>query len=112
MKGHWSDCAVNNTPALPTGPFDCGGLELALDSGHDFIPALVPLSGREGLLLGEGRPRGFIQPQQLPADRLMADAAPGNLPDAHDLAVLFGDAYGVDLNVSRIAVISKLKDEP
>jgi hypothetical protein len=42
----------------------------------------------------------------------MADAAPGNLPDAHDLAVLFGDAYGVDLNVSRIAVISKLKDEP
>jgi hypothetical protein len=22
---HWSDCAVNNAPALPVGPCDCGG---------------------------------------------------------------------------------------
>lgn len=29
MRTHWSDCAVNNGPALPIGECDCGGLELA-----------------------------------------------------------------------------------
>jgi hypothetical protein len=24
---HWSDCAVNNGPALPVGECDCGGLK-------------------------------------------------------------------------------------
>jgi hypothetical protein len=83
---------------------------LALNSGHDFIPAFVPLSWREGFLLSDGCSGGIIQPQQLPADRLMADAASGDLPDAHDLVVLFSDAYSADFNVPRIAVISKLKD--
>ena len=23
---HWSDCSVNNGPAYPAGPCDCGGL--------------------------------------------------------------------------------------
>jgi hypothetical protein len=24
---HWSSCAVNNGPALPVGPCDCGGYQ-------------------------------------------------------------------------------------
>ena len=32
MRIHWSDCAVNNGPALPVGECDCGGLELADDA--------------------------------------------------------------------------------
>lgn len=36
---HASDCAVNNMPALPQGPCDCG-LELTLDTArHDPITA-------------------------------------------------------------------------
>lgn len=25
---HWSDCAVNNGPALPAGPCTCGGFKV------------------------------------------------------------------------------------
>lgn len=24
QRGHWSDCATHNIPALPAGPCDCG----------------------------------------------------------------------------------------
>jgi hypothetical protein len=40
----------------------------------------------------------------------MADAAPGDLPNPHDGMVLFGDAHGVDLNITGIPIVSKLKD--
>jgi hypothetical protein len=42
----------------------------------------------------------------------MAYAPSSNLPDTHDLVVFLRDAYGMDLNVPRIAVVPKLKDVP
>lgn len=112
MTGHWSDCAIYNAPALPTGPCDCGGLELALDSVHDLIPALVSGSRGEGLLLCNESPGRFVQPQQLPSDGFVADAAAGNLPNPHNLMPLFGDANGMDLNITGIAVVLKMKNAP
>lgn len=29
-RGHWSDCAVHDAPALPAGNCDCGGLDFAV----------------------------------------------------------------------------------
>jgi hypothetical protein len=91
---------------------DCNGLELASDAAHDFIPSLVTVARSEGLLLRNECPGSFIHSQQLPADRLMADASASDLPDTHDRVVLFGDANGVDLNVPREAIVSELKDVP
>lgn len=112
MKGHWSDCAVHNAPALSIGSCDCGGLELALDTAHDLIPALVPVARSKGLLFCNESPSSLVQAQQLPADRLMTDAAASNLPHAHDGMVFFGDSDGVNLNVAGVSIVSKLEDVP
>jgi hypothetical protein len=42
----------------------------------------------------------------------VADAAAGDLPDAHNGVVLLGDPDRVNLNVAGIAIVSKLKDVP
>lgn len=34
---HWSDCAVNNGPALKPGPCDCGGFSEP-ETGKDLSP--------------------------------------------------------------------------
>ena len=44
-KGNWSDCAVNNGPALLVGKCDCGGLELANDARDRPVPVPIALSG-------------------------------------------------------------------
>lgn len=112
MRGHWSDCAVHNSPALQSGACDCGGLELAPDSAHDLIPALVSGARSERFLVCNESSGRFVQSQQLPADRLMAHAAASHLPNTHDGMVLLGDANGVDLDVAGITIISKLKNVP
>jgi hypothetical protein len=112
MTGHWSDCAIYNAPALPTGPCDCGGLELALDVTHGPVPALIAGSRSDGLLPCHEGPTSFVQSQQFPPNRFMTDAAAGNLPDTHDGVVFFGGANGMHLDIASVAVISKLKDLP
>ena len=112
MKEHWSDCAIYNGPALEPGPCDCGGLELTEDADHNFVPTLVATPRGLGPFFGDRGTSGFIKPQELPADPLIADATAANLPNAHDGIAVFGEADRVDLNDSEIAVISQLKDAP
>jgi hypothetical protein len=100
MTGHWSDCAIYNAPALPTGPCDCGGLELALDSAHDLIPALIAGARPKGPLFCNGGSGRLIQAQQLPAEGLITDTAASDLPNTHNGVVLLSDANGVNLNVA------------
>ena len=85
---------------------------MALDSAHDLVPALISVARSEGLLFCHESPSSFIQPQQFPAEWLVADAATGNLPDAHHGVVFVGDAHGVNLNVAGIPVIPKMKNVP
>ena len=112
MKMHWSDCAIHNAPALPVGPCDCGGLELALDVAHGSIASFISGARSEGPLLGNQGAGSLVQPQCFPPDGLIADAAAGDLPDAHDSVVFFGGSDGVDLNVADIPVVLELKNEP
>lgn len=109
-KEHWSDCAVHNAPAYEPSDCDCGGLELADDPGHNLVAPLVASPRRLGAVFGDGCAGGFIKPQELPSDPLIADTTATNLPNAHDGVVVFGDADRVDLDASGIAVVSQLKD--
>jgi hypothetical protein len=45
-----------------------------------------------------------------PADGFVADATAADLPDSHDGVVFFGEANGVNLDRSGIAVIPKFKN--
>jgi hypothetical protein len=65
-----------------------------------------------GLHFGEEGPGCFVEPQQLPADRLVAGAAACDLPDAHYVVALFGLSDCVDFDVACIAIVSKLKNVP
>ena len=107
---HWSDCAVHNSPAQEPGPCDCGGLELAEDTDHDLVIPLVATPRRMGGFTRDDGSRGLVNPQELPADSLSADASPSDLPDTHDDVAILGVADRVDLDVSVIAVIPKFKD--
>jgi hypothetical protein len=107
--GHWSSCAVHNGPALPVGKCDCGGLDLADDPSHDRIAPFVPEAGRGGLLIEDGERQRLVEPQELPADGLVADASSSDLPNAHDGVAINGDAAGVHLDVPRVAVVPDLK---
>ena len=53
---------------------------------------------------------GFIQSQQLPADRFVADASSANLPNSRDGVVIFGEADCMNLDEPNITIILKLKD--
>jgi hypothetical protein len=83
-KVHYSDCAVHNAPAYAPGPCDCGGLELTEDAGHSLVARLVPGTGSSGFLVSDGDAPGFVQPHELPADRLVVNATAPDLPDAHN----------------------------
>jgi hypothetical protein len=50
---HWSSCAVNNAPALPVGPCDCGGLDPAIEYMDDRVTGVVAATGREGALVAD-----------------------------------------------------------
>ena len=53
-KSHWSDCAIYNEPAYPTGPCNCGGLDLAEDASHSVVVPLAPLANSLEDLIGKG----------------------------------------------------------
>lgn len=110
MNRHWSDCAIHNAPALPAGPCDCGGLELADDTSHSTIPPLVTWPGGQGAFPSDGNSARFVEPEQLPADRLIADAAATGLPDAHDSIVRLSEADSVDFDTAEVAIVPKFKD--
>jgi len=43
MEVHWSDCAVNNGPAYPAGPCDCGMLELTENLAEQWVASGFPI---------------------------------------------------------------------
>jgi hypothetical protein len=99
------------SPALPAEPCDCGCLELALNVTHNPIPAFVAGARGERFDLRDKSTGSFVRSQQFPADRLITDAAASDLPDAHDGVVLFGGPHRVNLDIARISVVVKLKNE-
>ena len=64
MRGHWSDCAVYNAPALIPGSCDCGGLELAVDPVHGTIVPLVANARCAGILVEDVEEGGFVEVQK------------------------------------------------
>lgn len=52
MKGHASDCAVHNEPALPKGPCDCGFDSFAVSLRDTFAGLVLNglLSDRDTIL--------------------------------------------------------------
>lgn len=83
MRGHWSDCAVHNEPAMKAGSCDCDGLELAEDAAHSAVVTRISLPGRLGDFLRQVHREGLIEGHHLPPDGLSADAAAANLVDPH-----------------------------
>lgn len=105
---HYSDCAIYNEPALPRGECDCGGLELAHDASHDTVVSTIAGARSCGGNIGDVGSSGLIQPQKLPTDGLIADAATTCLPDAHNRISVLGEADGVDLDTTEVSVVAKL----
>src|SRR3954453_8826170 len=68
---HGSDCAVNHGPALPAGPCDCGGLDLAAYGLERFSVAHIPSTGRLGFFIDLDGRDGFVEVHELPPDRLV-----------------------------------------
>ena len=87
---HASDCAVNNAPALPVGPCDCG-LELALDAArHGLVAPLISWTRSHGFDFGDVWGKALVEAEAFPANRLIMDAAAANLPDPHEPVALLG----------------------
>jgi hypothetical protein len=104
---HASDCSVNNAPALPVGPCDCG-LNLALDAAlHSGVSPLVAWARRHGFLVDDQCREYLVETHQLPPDGLIMDAATSDLPDAHNPVALFGPSNGVDFDDSGIPVVTE-----
>ena len=85
-------------------------LELARDNFHDGIGRVVALPWRQRALGRDDSAGSFIQAQQLPADRLIANASAGNLPDPHDGVVVFREADRVNLHIAGVTIVLKLKN--
>lgn len=107
--GHWSDCAVHNGPALPEGPCDCGGLDLADDSRHGLVATTVSGPWSKGLFVQERKGAGLVEPQQLPADGFIVNAATSDLPSTHDGGPILGEAASVNLNIARESVVTNFE---
>jgi hypothetical protein len=103
---HASDCAMNNAPALPIGPCDCG-LQLATDRLHHPITGHVIGARREGSLVCNPSTGSFVQSQQLPTDGLVADAPAADLPNPHDGMIILSESNRVDFNATGEAVVLK-----
>ena len=85
---------------------------MACDDLHRLVPGFIARTWSQGPLFGDRGPGGFIQPEHFPSSRFVADATASDLPHPHDGIVLLCEANGVDLDITSVAVISKLKDVP
>ena len=106
---HWSDCAVNNAPALPAGVCDCRGLDLSIDNFKGFIPALVSKTGCMGLLINQMGRESFIEVEQLEPSAFPANGATAHLPYSHSVATFIFDPDSVDFDNARKAIVSEFK---
>ena len=106
---HWSDCAVNNGPAYPAGPCDCGMLEFAEDPTEQLVSATVATARSLRRLIQETEADGVIEQQDLPARSLVTDASPADLPHSHRAMIGGGNAAGVDLNDTGVPVVPNFK---
>lgn len=106
---HWSDCAVNNGPALPSGPCNCGGLNLTSDMIESARVAFIPVTGRFGFFVDHMGGEGFVEEHVFPTDALIRIASASNLINAHSGLPRSKSPDGVDLDNSRPAIIAKLK---
>jgi len=59
--GHWSSCAIYNEPALPPGPCDCGGLDLAAYDRYRRVVGVVPTPGSLAAFVNEGVVPSFVE---------------------------------------------------
>lgn len=101
---HVSDCNI-----WEDRPCDCGDLDLASYPAHRFVTTRIPSTGCLGLFVNHMGRECFIEPEQLPADTLIAIAAASDLPNAGDCVALSGVSDSMNLNNSREAVISNFK---
>jgi hypothetical protein len=85
-------------------------LELAGDLLHYRVAGFVSGARRKRLLMCHDGTRGFVQAQQLPANRFVARATAADLPNSHNGVVFLGEANSVDLDRSGVAVIAKFKN--
>jgi hypothetical protein len=88
---HCFDCTIYYGPALKADPYDSGALQLTIDPAeHRPIALFIPWAGNEGLLMNDVSGKRFVEPQKLPADRLITDASAPDLPSSHDPMAFFG----------------------
>ena len=112
MREHWSDCAVNNGAAMPTGPCDCGGLELADDVLEPFVVPLVPASRSSGTFIEDHRADCLLQQEHLPSDGLVVNATPAHLPNPSGVVIGGIDSAGVNLDDSRKSMVTQFEAAP
>lgn len=109
---HWCDCAIYNGPAYPTGPCDCGMLDLAEDAGEDLIVSFVTPPGSFGLFVQNAVADGLIEKQDFPANGLVADTATSHLKHAHSSVIGSCDTCCVDLYDANVPIIANFKTAP
>lgn len=112
MRIHWSDCAVNNGPAYPAGPCDCGMLDLTEDAREEPVASPISLSRSLGFLVQDAEANSLIEKQDLPPIGFIADAATSDLPDPHGAVIGGGDTARVDFDNAGVPVVANLKASP
>lgn len=103
--GHWSDCAVHNEPAMPNGPCNCGGLDLAAYERYRRVTSLIPTPRSLADFIANGEAPCLVQTHQFEASALTANATATDLPDAHNGIVSGTGANGVDFDKPGITII-------
>ncbi len=112
MRIHWSDCAVNNGPAYPAGPCDCGMLDLAEDGREHSVATPVPRTRGAGLLVQNTEADSLVKQQNLPSCGFITHATAAHLPNSNGAVVCSGDAASMDLNNASEPVIANFKALP
>lgn len=107
--GHWSDCAVHNTPAYPAGPCNCGGLELTTDPRHVGIPSRVAGPRASERFCQDGHAQNLVQGQEMPAGTAAVGSAPAHLEAPERLVAGRGDAVGVGLDDTKMPVVKEVE---
>lgn len=96
-RGHWSDCAVYNAPALPPGPCNCGGLDLAAYEAYRRVSSFIPSPRSLAVFVRDGIGPSLIEAEKSEF-RLEAGFSAVNLPSSHDGVASGGSSNGVDFD--------------
>jgi hypothetical protein len=108
-RGHWSDCAIYNAPALPVGPCNCGGLDLTAYGRYRAVTSLIPTPRSLAAFLSDEAATRLIEPEKLPTDTFAADTSSADLPSPHDGVAILGGADSMNLNETGKSVVSEFQ---